>query len=125
MLRENEIVKEWIRNYHVGKEFIPNCKRCGWPHRENLLCCIGSYFGEVTLGTHTFYIDSSNVEFMLGFVTHFNKKYHRIGDLYFRAVNGDIHITHMETYNNCPRPVTHAISKTLWDSMLSCLEKFK
>jgi hypothetical protein len=82
------------------------------------MCGSGSTFGQVRLGGTTYYIDASNVEFMLQFVEKLGPGFHWRGEVYFDVRKGKVVISHVEAYNNCPHVKTWEITLGEWQSIV-------
>jgi hypothetical protein len=117
-LRQNSVVQAWIAAYqNTLRHPYPDCQWCGWPHAEVLLCGSGSTFGCVRLGGTTYYIDMGNVEFMLSFVNKLGPGFHWKNEIFFNVEDGNVVVSHIEPFNNCPHVKKWTIPLAEWQSI--------
>jgi hypothetical protein len=121
----NPVVQAWIDNYQKRDNWSPyvDCHTCGWPHAPVLLCGSGSTFGSVVLGGRTFYIDSSNVDFMLSFVQRLGTGFHWKHEVFFNVEMNMVIVSHIESYNNTPHIVKWSIPLNEWQSIVDSVSE--
>ena len=124
-LRTNALVTAWIKTYQGAGTWRkhPDCFKCGWPHAENLLCGSGSTFGCVTLGGNSYYIDSSNVDYMVDFVSKLGPGFHWKNEVYFDVKGQKVVISRIEPYNNCPHVKRWEIPLNEWKSIVEEVQR--
>jgi hypothetical protein len=125
-MKNNPLVKQWIKNHQdfnmrinpiLGKPHS-ECTGCGWPHDKHLMCGMGSEFGQVRLGDDTYYIDSSNVNYMVKFVEKLgSNSFHWKNEIFFKVEGGNVEVTHLRNYNNSPQVITWSIPLAEWESI--------
>jgi hypothetical protein len=116
----DSIIEAWIKDYQGGDPWRKNradCHQCGWPHAANLLCGGGSTFASVRLGENTYYVDGSNVDFMLAFVKKLPSGFHWKNEVFFEVKDGRVIVWRIEPYNNCPRLKKWEIPLREWQSI--------
>ena len=131
-ISENTIVQAWIKDYQafqnkVGfKTTYSTCKYCGFPHRQYDIdhhTC-GNVFGMVRLGGEYYWIDKSNVEYMLYFVqTQLGTGFHWKAQIYFSVEDENVIVTHLSSYNNTPHKNTWTIPLLEWKSITDEVER--
>lgn len=118
--QQNPRVLAWINAYQ--KEVYKECPSCKWPHSPNVMCGMGATFGCVRLGGNTYYIDASNVEFMLGFVEKLGPGFHWKDEIFFDVKNDAVTVTHLESYNNTPQLKRWTIPVNEWQSIVEFVQ---
>ena len=122
-LSKNSIVAAWIKTYRKDSWCRhPKCNACGWPHAPNLLCGSGATFGETLIGAHTYYIDASNVEFMLHFVGQLGSGFHWRDEIFFEVKADHVIVSRIEPYNNSPHIKKWMIPLREWQSITEFVE---
>lgn len=125
-LLKNPILRAWIDDYQTANAFAfekkgkkyPNCRDCGWPHNVHTRCGMGATFGSVRLGGDSYYIDASNVEFMLGFVTKLSENgFHWKNGIYFDVRDGNVVVTSLWQFNGHPQVRRWTIPLREWQSI--------
>ncbi len=67
------------------------------------MCGMGSVFGRVTLGGHRFYVDTSNVEYLVEFVAGLAANgFHWRNEWFWKRDGDDVVVSYIEAFNNCP-----------------------
>lgn len=121
-LRQHPMVMQWIKDYQGNDRWklaYKDCRGCGFPHAPNLLCAMGSVFGELRIGQHTYYVDQSNVDFFVAFREKPKEGFHWKNDVYFRRLpDGAVEVTYFDQYNNCPQERRWRIPATDWASIV-------
>lgn len=121
-LLKNPIVQAWVTEFQKNQSAwgpkLNNCKYCGWPHRDTAPCGMGATFGQVTLGSSTYWISAGEVEFMLSFVAGLaNYGHHWKREIFFDVVDDAVVVTHLEEYNNTPQIYKWVISLNEWETI--------
>lgn len=112
-------VSAWIADYqssHPWRKNAADCSRCGWPHDPHVLCGRAT-FGQVRLGYETYYIDGSNVDFMLGFVKGLGPGFHWKNDIFFDVLDDIVTVTSLWAFNGCPQKRVWKIPVAEWRSI--------
>jgi hypothetical protein len=120
-LRHDPIVKAWINTYqtnNVWKKQYTDCKYCGWPHSG--MC--GSVFGVMKLCGDNYWIDQSNVEYMLDFVQNLGSGFHWKNEIFFDVIDEKITIQFFEKYNNTPQKKSWIVPINEWKSIVKFIE---
>lgn len=125
-LRKNKVVAAWIDDYaeeSISGKRNPSCKRCGWPHAQVSPCGMGATFGCVRLGGVNYYIDASNVEWMLSFVKTLGQNgFHWKDEIFFLAEAGNVIVTSLWQYNNHPQVRRWSIPLAEWKSIVDSVQ---
>lgn len=80
-------------------------------------------FGSVILGEHTYYIDTSNVDFMIYFVSKLPSNYHHWkNEVFFAVEDGQVLIFRLESYNNCPHWRRWSIPLSEWQTIVDFVQ---
>ena len=122
-LRHNPMVKEWIKERQKeGWNRCKDCKKCGFPHSDGLLCN-GAPFGEIHFGGDKYYVSMSNVVFWTEFMQDHAPQgtFHWKHQRYFRRTDAGVEVTFFSKYNNTPQTHTWLIPDLEWQSIVdSC-----
>jgi hypothetical protein len=119
-LRNHPMVQAWVSTYKKGiNRENKDCKTCGFPHSEQLLCGMGATFGTLTLGTDRYSVDTSNVEYFVQLCSAVGEDgFHWKRDIFFRRLDGCVVVTYYEKYGNTPRKRTWRIPVIEWESIV-------
>jgi hypothetical protein len=121
-LRQHPFVQAWIADYQKDTNWHKylDCRSCGFPHAENILCGCGATFGCLRIGGEMYYVDASNVAFFVQFRERSTKGFHWRDDIYFlRQSDGDVKVTSYWQYNNCPQERRWVIPADEWASVVA------
>lgn len=122
-LRHHPFVEAWIKAYQKDKwSTYPDCHSCGFPHAPNFLCGMGSTFGEMRIGKHTYAVDQSNVDYFVGFREKPLEGFHWKNDVFFKRLpDGGVEVTYFDQYNNTPQERKWHIPAAEWASIVCCV----
>lgn len=125
-LRHHPMVEAWITVSQLREcPRREDCAKCGFPHDKHLLCGRGATFGELRIGGHTYYVDTSNVEYFLRFMESItNEVFHWRDDITFqRTTKGNVKVTFFTPFNNTPQKREWDIPDSEWKSIVDFLQK--
>ncbi len=120
-LRQHPFALAWIAEFQKDPwhKKYPDCRHCGFPHSEVLLCH-GAPFGSLYIGGQHYSVDISNIQFMVSFREKQRLGFHWRNDIYFqRRDDGSVQITSFWQYNNCPQERKWIIPSAEWASIVS------
>jgi hypothetical protein len=120
-LRQHPFVLAWIAEFQKDPWHTkyPDCRRCGFPHSDVLLCN-GAPFGCLYIGGEPYSVDISNVAWMVQFREQSRPGFHRRDDIYFQRMDdGSVRVTSFWQYNNCPQEKVWTIPSSEWASIVS------
>lgn len=120
-LRQHPFVLAWIAEFQKDPlhSKYTDCRHCGFPHSEVLLCN-GAPFGSLYIGGQHYSVDISNVESMVYFREKPRPGFHWRDDIYFQRLdNGDVRVTSFWQHNNSPQEKKWTIDRDSWASIVS------
>lgn len=119
-LRQHPFVVQWIKDYQKDDKWrqYKDCRHCGYPHAESLICGRGSTFGELRIGHDTYYVDQSNVNWFVGFREQPMEGFHWRNDIFFKRLADCVEITSFWQYNNSPQKRVWRIPHPEWASIV-------
>ncbi|HWE75050.1 MAG TPA: hypothetical protein VG328_17955 [Stellaceae bacterium] len=126
-LRHDSMVKAWMAEYQKDRlSRYKDCRRCGWPHNEVLLC-FNAPFGELRLGGDLYSICESNVVFFHNFMKNTLGNgwgFHWRDEKFFgRDTDGSVIVRFIEQYNNAPQVRTWRIPAPEWASIVCSVSR--
>jgi hypothetical protein len=121
-LRQHPFVVAWITEYQKDAWCKhPDCRSCGFPHNENLLCN-GAPFGCLYIGAERYSVDISNVAYFVHFREKQRLGFHWRDDIFFQRVeDGSVLVTSFWQYNGYPQERKWVINCDAWASIVSSL----
>lgn len=118
-LRNHPTVQACISDYRkTNNRENKDCKTCGFPHSEYLLCGTGATFGTLIIGTDRYSVDTSNVEYFVQFRSGIGGGFHWKNDIFFQRLDGCVVVTYYEKYGNTPQKHTWRIPVIEWESIV-------
>ena len=124
-LRHNPMVEAWIaKSREMERQNYTDCKHCGWPHNESLLC-FQADFGTLWFCGELYGVDESEVVWWVDFMQAYAPQgaFHWKNERFFLRTNEGIEMISWYKYNNTPQKSVVKIPLAEWQTIVSQMGK--